>query len=733
MNRSAERRGALLLAAGDGLTVFLLLAGGLWGCFSAYFYVMDSPWRLLAVCAPASLVGAALWSSRKGGWAALGLLAGLLLLACRPWEEGVSLLSILRDQWEMSVRTLPDTCTLLLLAGILGLVLGWVVVWARAWYLAALLVITPVVPAILSGVLPAWPALLASTAGWGSMLLTALYGRRDRQRLGRGVLLSTAGMAAFLAALTLALPQEGYTRPQWATDMRDGMFRFFSTRLDGLTDWVPEAWREYGGGQGGTGTDLGGLFAGQFDGEKVDLLAAGPRRYTGREVLTIQTDDGNQSGLVYLRGGSAGIYTGQSWETVPSSGVDYGGAHFPALTGTGERHTMTIRHLTGGDMGFYPYRLAAMPETLRREDDSGGLIRPGREYEITYRPGGPAEGFQELSWDFAQLEAAYHSFVLENYLGVSHDAALALAPLLEEVGRTAVSVDPALPEQFRDTVAAADRTAAVLSTYAYSLTVPAMEAGEDFVTHFLEQGRGYCMHFATAGALLLRMQGIPARYVSGYVCQPEGTGPATVRDSNAHAWVEIYLDGYGWYPVEMTPAYRAENDIHGAVSQDPDAPQAPEEPDTPEAPDTPEEAPGEDLPQTPENSGQTGENPSAAPEREPLDLSWLRWPLGAGAALAVLWGLYQLALRTRRRSREAADANRSAIDAYRRCLRLARWGGEMDPALEELARKAKFSQHTLTEEERSAMAALVRGEAESLDARLSPGKRAALRYWFGLF
>ena len=68
MNR--ERRAALLLAAGDGLTVFLLLAGGLWGYFSAYFYALDDLWRLLAVCVPAAAAGAALWSSRRGGWAA---------------------------------------------------------------------------------------------------------------------------------------------------------------------------------------------------------------------------------------------------------------------------------------------------------------------------------------------------------------------------------------------------------------------------------------------------------------------------------------------------------------------------------------------------------------------------------------------------------------------------------------------------------------------------------------
>ena len=402
MNR--ERRAALLLAAGDGLTVFLLLAGGLWGYFSAYFYGLDDLWRLLAVCVPAAAAGAALWSSRRGGWAALGLLGLIAVLACRPWDGAFSLPEALAVQWEASARVLPDTWTLALLTGALGLVLGWVVVWARAWYLAALLVIAPVTPAILAGVLPAWPALLAGASGWGSMLLTALYGRRDRERLGTGVFWSTAAMAAFLGLLTLAMPQEGYQRPQWATDARNSMFDFFSEGLDrlwswGAEEWMPQAWLDSLGFEGG-GTGAGPVISvEQLNGETVDLLAAGPRRYTGRSVLAVETDDESQRGMVYLRGGGAGRYTGHSWEALPTSGADYGGAHFPALTGTGERHTMTIRHMERGSMGFYPYRLAAMPDTLRRGDDSGGLMRLGREYEITYRPGGPAEGFQALEWD----------------------------------------------------------------------------------------------------------------------------------------------------------------------------------------------------------------------------------------------------------------------------------------------------------------------------------------------
>ena len=61
------------------------------------------------------------------------------------------------------------------------------------------------------------------------------------------------------------------------------------------------------------------------------------------------------------------------------------------------------------------------------------------------------------------------------------------------------------------------------------------------------------MHFASAAVLLLRQLGIPARYVSGFTAELSADETVNVPDSAAHAWVEIYLDGFGWYPVEVTP------------------------------------------------------------------------------------------------------------------------------------------------------------------------------------
>lgn len=97
--------------------------------------------------------------------------------------------------------------------------------------------------------------------------------------------------------------------------------------------------------------------------------------------------------------------------------------------------------------------------------------------------------------------------------------------------------------------------------YKYSLELDSVDG--DAIDYFLEKShRGYCVHFATAGVLLLRNAGVPARYASGYVVKQSdfvkdenGNYVASVKDSRAHAWVEVYFEGVGWLPMEMTPGY----------------------------------------------------------------------------------------------------------------------------------------------------------------------------------
>ncbi|MGN0437045.1 MAG: transglutaminase domain-containing protein [Lachnospiraceae bacterium] len=114
----------------------------------------------------------------------------------------------------------------------------------------------------------------------------------------------------------------------------------------------------------------------------------------------------------------------------------------------------------------------------------------------------------------------------------------------------------------------------------YTLKPGALPQDEDFVNFFLTKNRkGYCAHFASAATLIFRQMKIPARYVEGYAFSMETAlasdenkelkyddyfsgyasfGRSTVldvevNDSMAHAWVEIYVDGFGWIPIEVTP------------------------------------------------------------------------------------------------------------------------------------------------------------------------------------
>ena len=98
----------------------------------------------------------------------------------------------------------------------------------------------------------------------------------------------------------------------------------------------------------------------------------------------------------------------------------------------------------------------------------------------------------------------------------------------------------------------------------YTTTPGTTPYNKDVIDYFLfENGKGYCVHFASAATLMYRMYGIPARYVTGYTASPtdfrynrinRGFFTATLTDKSAHAWVEIYLKDYGWVPVEVTPA-----------------------------------------------------------------------------------------------------------------------------------------------------------------------------------
>jgi len=89
----------------------------------------------------------------------------------------------------------------------------------------------------------------------------------------------------------------------------------------------------------------------------------------------------------------------------------------------------------------------------------------------------------------------------------------------------------------------------------YASTIAPIPEGEDPIAWFLfESQEGFCNYYATAQVLMLRSVGIPARLSVGYA-QGEYdsiSNAYTVRESNSHAWPEVYFENYGWVIFEPT-------------------------------------------------------------------------------------------------------------------------------------------------------------------------------------
>jgi len=102
----------------------------------------------------------------------------------------------------------------------------------------------------------------------------------------------------------------------------------------------------------------------------------------------------------------------------------------------------------------------------------------------------------------------------------------------------------------------------------YTLTPPVL--GEDSVDEFLfDTRRGFCGHYASAFATLMRAAGIPTRVVTGY--QGGTFNPFAdywiLRQSDAHAWDEIWVEGRGWLRIDPTAAIARERVEHSLNEQ----------------------------------------------------------------------------------------------------------------------------------------------------------------------
>lgn len=112
--------------------------------------------------------------------------------------------------------------------------------------------------------------------------------------------------------------------------------------------------------------------------------------------------------------------------------------------------------------------------------------------------------------------------------------------------------------------------------FVYTLAPPRL--AENAMDEFLfETRRGFCEHYASAYTLVMRAAGVPARVVTGYQggeFNPIG-GYLIVRQSEAHAWSEIWVPGRGWLRVDPTAAVAPERIEQGLTAAIPESEPAP--------------------------------------------------------------------------------------------------------------------------------------------------------------
>ena len=226
-------------------------------------------------------------------------------------------------------------------------------------------------------------------------------------------------------------------------------------------------------------------------------------------------------------------------------------------------------HNTGADRYYVymPYSAAALPLIGVKENRDtnyvSDMLTGSRQYRYTEwsdtRPGellyaknwlqSPYTEKQEL---YAEAENVYARFVYDNYLE--------LRPQMEQLLDDIFYQDDFL-SQDETVYDITQRIRDVLVQRASYIEKPEMPQGTDPVTWFLNKGhQGNAVLFASAAVLAYRAAGIPARYVEGYLVSQQmaeeaGDAEIVVTEQNAHAWVEVYLDGVGFVPIDVTPGF----------------------------------------------------------------------------------------------------------------------------------------------------------------------------------
>lgn len=414
--------------------------------------------------------------------------------------------------------------------------------------------------------------------------------------------------------------------------------------------------------------------------ERVNLASLGQQPQLGLPVGEISAE---QDGTVYLRVRDYDKYTGTAWV----SDAD----RQETLVGTGSAKGAVV---------------------VRELSSQGGMLLPSFPSGDTWLINGTASSPEgEKVYQFDRMTDALAAQPGDYWLALPEHTKTEAQKILNTIPRgSSVQARAAAIADYVRGCAVYDRNTAPM---------PAEE--DDFALWFLRSAEtGYCVHFASSAAVLLRAAGIPARYVTGYKAEIAERTDTRITSNDAHAWVEYYdHQSWTWHILEATP---------GELELTPTE----TEPETTEATQSTQPTAETRAASTTPTSASTEPEPEAPEQKFSIPKEyWI-----TALALLLFFGTLELQrsvrLRLRRRKQRQGTPNERAIARWKELGILTRLAG-VSPSeeLSELAEKAMFSQHTLSKEELTVFTAFTRRCRTTLRSR-PLWKRVGYRYWYAV-
>ena len=290
---------------------------------------------------------------------------------------------------------------------------------------------------------------------------------------------------------------------------------------------------------------------------------------------------------LYLKAFVGGIYRNGRWDTMPDSA--YGGddagmldwlkeKNFDPLTQVSDYYRLGGKEkLSENDVKIqvssasrdYFYTtgtLQKVTEGKYKEKKDYAVSTKGLFGERTYQfqelsGSKPAELTVAADWvqhpstkkqkTYSEAESVYRAYVYDHYTTVDDKTYQTVNDIFWKDYRTKNDGIYSALTQIRKKLS---------EGYTYTLQ-PYTGGQEDPLDSFLNESHsGNAMLYASAAVEAFRAHGIPARYVEGYYLSDNqiaqsGDGHALLSGEDMHAWAEVYFDGVGWLPVDVTPGY----------------------------------------------------------------------------------------------------------------------------------------------------------------------------------